>query len=88
MFNLPQTHFLTDFGYPKIQFWIPDPSLETHFALKICIIVYYIIFLKLTIFFSFQTGMLIDVNVHPDDDLFQIKQIIISTATSDGKILE
>lgn len=30
--------------------------------------------------------MLIDVNVHPDDDLYQIKQIIISTATSDGKI--
>ena len=36
--------------------------------------------------FFIQTGMLIDVNVHPDDDLYQIKQIIISTATSDGKI--
>ena len=40
----------------------------------------------LYIYFFIQTGMLIDVNVHPDDDLYQIKQIIISTATSDGKI--
>ena len=30
------------------------------------------------------TGMVLDVNVHPDDELFQIKQIVIETATSDA----
>ena len=33
------------------------------------------------------TGMVLDVRCHPDDELFEIKQIVITTATSDGKNL-
>lgn len=32
----------------------------------------------------FPTGMVMDISVHPDDDIFQIKQFIISTATVNG----
>lgn len=30
------------------------------------------------------TGLVIDIRIHPDDDIAQIKQIILSSATSDG----
>ena len=30
-----------------------------------------------------HTGMILDVSVHPDDSIFQIKQIILNTATAD-----
>ena len=29
--------------------------------------------------------MILDVSVHPDDSIFQIKQIILNSATADGK---
>ena len=32
-----------------------------------------------------HTGMILDVSVHPDDSIFQIKQIILNSATADGK---
>ena len=32
------------------------------------------------------TGMVLDVSVHPDDEIFHIKQYVISNATADGKI--
>ena len=30
------------------------------------------------------TGMILDVSVHPDDSIFQIKQIMLNSATADG----
>jgi len=33
-----------------------------------------------------HTGMILDVSVHPDDSIFQIKQIILNSATADGKL--
>lgn len=32
----------------------------------------------------FPTGMVMDASIHPDDDIFQIKQIVISNATANG----
>ncbi len=34
----------------------------------------------------FPTGMVLDVSVHPDDYINEIKQIVISSATSDGNL--
>lgn len=31
------------------------------------------------------TGMVYDINVHPDDEIYQIKQIVLNNATADGK---
>ena len=31
------------------------------------------------------TGMVLDVSVHPDDELFQIKHFVLGVATADGK---